>query len=59
MIYADDLTIYALNNKSDKIKFQNELDKFCQWCSYYDYLHINVDKCKLLYLGHNTKFKYN
>ena len=59
MIYGDDLTIYALNYKSDEIKFQNKLDKLRKWCLDCDYLHINFDKCKLLHLGYNTKFKYN
>lgn len=51
---ADDLTVYAtVNNDSEKVKFQNELDKFCKRCSDWALL-INFKKCKL-HFGYNNK----
>ena len=58
-IYADDLTICTgINNDNDRIKLQNELDLFCEWCSKWG-LIINIKKCKLMHFGHsNNCFQY-
>ena len=58
-MYADDLTIYAsINNNNDRIKLQNELDLFCEWC-FKSGLTVNIKKCKLMHFGHsNNCFQY-
>ena len=59
-MYADDLTIYAcINNEMDRVKFQNELSIFYNWCIKQE-LIINLQKCKLMHFGYNNhKYQYS
>ena len=59
-MFADDLTIYAcINNEMDRVKLQNELNNFYDWCLKWG-LVINLQKCKLMHFGYNNhKYQYN
>lgn len=48
LLYADDLKLYSIiNNISDCVLLQNELEKIYQWCLK-NKLHVNVSKCNVL-----------
>ena len=53
-VYVDDFTIHAcINNEMNRVKFQNELNIFYNWCIKWG-LIINLQKCKLMHFGYNN-----
>lgn len=58
LIYADDMKLFAtLDNHTDSIKFQTDLNFFSTWCINND-LSLNVKKCKHITF-HRKRRAYN
>ena len=62
---ADDFTLYdCINNEMDRVKFQNELNMFYNWCiqdlCIIWRLFINLQQCKLKHFNYNNpKYQYS
>ena len=50
-MYADDTKMFRqINDKSDTVALQNDLDKLVKWADEWQ-LHFNVNKCKVMHIG--------
>ena len=51
VLFADDAKMFAnIDNVDDVVKFQNDIDKICDWAIDWS-LFFNTSKCKMLQLG--------
>lgn len=56
LLYADDLKIfYSINNDQDKLRLQEDLDRFSLYCSQ-NSLTLSLDKCKVITYTRKRKF---
>jgi ribosomal protein S20 len=50
-MYADDTKMFRqINDQSDTVALQNDLDKLVKWADEWQ-LHFNVNKCKVMHIG--------
>ena len=54
MLFADDTKVYlAINEMDDHIRLQEDLERLSRWSQTWQ-LSFNIDKCKVMYCGHNN-----
>ena len=54
MLFADNTKVYlAINEMDDHIRLQEDLEGLSRWSQTWQ-LSFNIDKCEVMYCGHNN-----
>ena len=56
--FADDTKLcHIARNPDDITELQDDINKLVEWANKWQ-MNFNVDKCSVMHIGHNNKFKF-